>query len=113
MDASWRTHTPPPPLEITHRHDDEGALRVTLLGEVDIATTDYLAAQIMQLARADRRLRIDLSRLRFIDCSGIDALVRALKAAREAGCELEVEPRVSPTVERIIRLAGLARDVWP
>jgi anti-anti-sigma factor len=113
MDASWKTQTPPSSLQIRQREDDAGTLRVALLGEVDIATGEYLAAQIAQLMRARRTARLDLSDLRFIDGSGIDALVRALKAARDAGCELEVEPRVRPIVQRIIALAGLERDVWP
>jgi anti-anti-sigma factor len=113
MDASWRTQTAPPSLQISQREDDEGTLRVAVIGEVDIATGDYMAAQITQLTQSRRAVRLDLSDLRFIDGSGIDALVRALKAARDAGCELEVEPRVSPIVQRIIVLAGLERDVWP
>jgi anti-anti-sigma factor len=113
MDASWRTPTPPPSLQIRQRDDDDGALRVTLLGEIDIAIGAGLAAQLAQLMHAGRPVRLDLSRLRFIDCSGIHALIGALRAARDAGCELEVEPQVSPSVERIIHLARVARDLWP
>jgi anti-anti-sigma factor len=76
MDASWRTSTPPSSLQISQREDGDGALRVALLGEVDIATGDHLAAQIARLTLPRRTVRLDLSDLRFIDGSGIDVLVR-------------------------------------
>jgi len=112
MDDPWSRRTPPPSAEVRQRDDADAALRLTLVGEIDMAAADYLTAQIARLTGARRPVRLDLSQLRFIDCGGLDALVRAVVAARDAGCEFEVEPRVSAGVERIFRLAGDAPELW-
>ena len=103
----------PPSLEIRERDDPDGALRVTLLGEIDIAVVDDLATRLSLLRRFQRRVRLDLSELRFIDCGGVNAILRALAEARGVGWELEVDRIVSPCVERIALLAGAASALWP
>ena len=112
MDDPWSRRTPPPSVEVRQEDDGDGALRLTLVGEIDMAAADYLTTQIAHLTRARRPVRLDLSQLRFIDCGGLDALVRAVVAARDAGCKLEVEPRVSAGVERIFRLGGDTPELW-
>lgn len=102
-----------PCFEIRQRDDPDGTLRVTLMGEIDIAVTDLLTARLGQLKRSERRVRLDLSQPRFIDCSGVGAIMAALTDARRAGWQLDVDRRVSPSVARIIGLAGIAADLWP
>jgi anti-anti-sigma factor len=98
---------------IREADDPDGALRVTLLGEIDMAVTDQLTTRLGQLTQSARRVRLDLSQPEFIDCSGLGAIITALTQARRAGCALSVDRRVSPTVARIIILAGVASDLWP
>jgi anti-anti-sigma factor len=100
-------------LECRQSTDPDGAVRMTLLGEVDIAVADDLAHRLGQLERSRRRARLDLSELQFIDLCGLDSIMAALKSARRTGWELEVDPRVSRSVERIIAFAGVAGLVWP
>jgi hypothetical protein len=47
--------------EIQQRDDPDGALRVTLIGDIDIAVADQLTARLRQLQRSERRVRLDLS----------------------------------------------------
>lgn len=112
MDDPWSRRSPPPAVELRQQDDPDGALRLTLLGEIDMAAADYLTAEIELLTRTHRSLRLDLSQLRFIDCGGVNALVRVVVAARDAGCTLDIEPRVSASVGRIFRLAGDAPQLW-
>lgn len=100
-------------LECRHSIDPDGARRLTLLGEVDIAVAHELKVRLGSLMRSGAAARLDLSELRFIDLCGLDAILCALRRARRTGYELEVEPRVSRTVERIIAYAGVAAIVWP
>jgi anti-anti-sigma regulatory factor len=55
---------PRPVFEIKQRHDADGALRVTLLGELDLAVADGLRAQLDRLRRSERHVRLDLSELK-------------------------------------------------
>jgi anti-anti-sigma factor len=93
--------------------DPDGAVRLTLLGEVDIAVTPGLEHELQELEHARLRARLDLSELGFIDLGGLDAILAALDRARRTGWELEVEPCVNPTVARIVGLTGVDPILWP
>jgi anti-anti-sigma regulatory factor len=54
-----------------------------------------------------------LSRLDFIDSSGVRAVVLGLKRARRDGHELEVDRHVSASVQRLIEMMGIAAQFWP
>ena len=98
---------------VRQRHDADGAVRMTLVGELDLSTTDGLRARLDEVGRAKRRVRLDLSELEFIDCSGIRAILDAMAQARRDGHPLEVERSVSPIVRRIVSLGAIASDLWP
>ncbi|MGH2896979.1 MAG: STAS domain-containing protein, partial [Solirubrobacteraceae bacterium] len=99
--------------EIKQRQDADGALRMTLRGELDLSVTDGLRAQLAHAQRSQRPVRLDLSELEFVDCGGIRAILSALAEARAGRRKLEVSRTVSPMVERFISLAALASDLWP
>ena len=112
-DARFVAEMSQPFFQIQQCDDPDGAVRVTLIGEVDTVVADQLTARIEQLKRPDRRVRLDLSQPGFMDCSGVGALISILTDARRSGWELEVDRRVSPSVARIIALAGVASVLWP
>jgi anti-anti-sigma factor len=103
------------PVGLRYRHsaDVDGALRLTLLGEVDLAMAEELAAHLRDLKRSASRVRVDLSQLRFIDLCGLDVILDAMTEARRTGWQLEVDPEVSPSVLRLIQYVGAARTLWP
>jgi len=102
-----------PSFEIQETVDGDGAVRVALIGELDIAVSDAVEQRLRQLREDGRPVRLDLSRLDFIDSSGVQAVVLGIKHARRAGHELEVDPRVSPSVERLIDMMGIGPQLWP
>jgi anti-anti-sigma factor len=102
-----------PGIEMRQRHDADGMLRVTLIGELDLAVAEGLRIRLDQLQRSERRVRLDLSELEFIDCRGVDGILRAMGDARRNHRELEVDRRVSPGVRRITRLEEIASALWP
>jgi anti-anti-sigma factor len=112
-DTPGKTTTGRPFFEIRQHTDADGALRLTLIGEIDLAVADQLAAQLGQLTGPGRRVRLDLSQPQFIDCRGVGAIMTALMDARRGGWDLDVDRCVSPPVARIIALAGIAPDLWP
>lgn len=100
-------------LELSEGRDADGAVRLTLIGELDLSATDRLRGRLDQLGRSQRRVRLDLSQLEFIDCSGVRAILNALADARGKQRALEVDRRVSPNVSRVISLVHIASDLWP
>jgi anti-sigma B factor antagonist len=102
-----------PLFETRQRRDGDGALRLTLLGELDIAVADGLRAELDRLRRSHRRVRLDLSELAFIDCYGVGGIVRALREARRDHWDLEVDAVVSPSVGRVAAYDEVASVLWP
>ena len=99
---------------VTREHPElDGTLRLTLLGDVDVTAGEKLSARLAELKAFGQRVRIDLSRLTFIDSSEIRALLVALTDARWSGWQLEVAPEVSPGVERAAQIVGIAQVLWP
>jgi anti-anti-sigma factor len=83
---------------------EEGVLRVW--GEIDLSNAHELIEAIHAAAREDREVPIDLSRLTFIDSSGLHAIRRA---AASANCGPVVLLDVPPRILRLIDIVGLAR----
>lgn len=93
--------------------DEDQALRLTLLGDLDLTSAEALTTRLAALKAAGHPCRLDLSQLAFIDSTGIQALLLALTDARWNGWPLEIAPAVSPTVERAARIVGIAQVLWP
>jgi anti-anti-sigma factor len=102
-----------PSFEIRESADVDGAVRVTLIGELDIAVADGVEDRLRELREQGRLVRLDLSQLDFIDSSGVRTIVLGLKRARQGGHEFEVDPQVSPTVARMIEIMGIGPQLWP
>jgi len=76
---------PFPELGIDVRYDSQDTV-VVLTGELDVATAPFLGSRLDILRRTSRRrLVVDVSALRFCDCSGLGTLVRAHRRAVENG----------------------------
>ena len=81
----------------------DGVVVVALAGELDIAGSDEVVAALDEAAaRAPQCLVVDLGQLRYMDSSGIHALLRAKERADEQGHRLAIVR--SPALERIIEL---------
>ena len=94
------------PFELTiAEHGD--VVHVTLRGELDISTASRLEDDLQRIeADAPRVLLIDLSRLDFMDSSGLRLLISADARAREAGRRF-VLVRGNEMVQRVLRLTRL------
>jgi anti-anti-sigma factor len=94
--------------------DPDGVLRLTLHGELDIAVVDEVTLQFEQLRRGGEKVRIDLSRLEFIDGRGFAALLHAVWAGRSPDGDLvELDPHLSHAVRRLFDLLGAGPEFWP
>jgi len=57
-------------------------------------------------------VRLDLSKLDFIDSTGIHLLIRTFGEARLKHWELQIEPDVSPQVMRLFKLVHFDHFGW-
>lgn len=89
---------------LTEQRGDIGLVRVS--GEIDLASAPALQAALTHCVGASRAVEVDLRRVTFVDCTGLDILRRAERAADDAGCHFVV--RRSAAVTRVERLAGEA-----
>jgi anti-anti-sigma factor len=89
----------------------EGATaRLSLRGELDLASVPQMEEGLRNATQsAAKRVVIDLSRLAFIDSTGLRLLLQADARAREQGYELVLHPG-EPTVQRVFEVTG-ALDV--
>jgi anti-sigma B factor antagonist len=74
-------------VDVSTREPD-GRVVVALRGELDVAEAASVAAALATVAAPDREIIIDLAGLDFIDSSGVAALVRVRKHARQVGGDL-------------------------
>lgn len=100
-------------LDIEHSPEPPQAHRLGVSGELDAETAPTLVSGLRGTRRVATHLRVDLSGVTFIDCSGLSALLGALDEARSAGLVVEVDQRVSPPVRRVIQLTHTRRQIWP
>jgi anti-anti-sigma factor len=93
--------------------DPDGVLRLVIAGELDLAVADRVQRRLTRLRRTGARVRLDLSRVSFIDSSGLRVVVMARAIARRNGWHFEVDRDVSPSVRKPLELLGLSSYLWP
>jgi anti-anti-sigma factor len=98
--------------QMRQSRDPDGVLRLALSGEFDLAVSDRVHERLAELRRSGAPVRLDLSRLHFIDSTGVRIVVMAIAASRRNGWQLEVEPEVMPGVRRPLELLGLSSYLW-
>ena len=99
----------PVQLELTCRTGANGYQIVSVTGELDIATAERAYSYISEVI--DGRpapVTVDLSGLTFCDASGLGALARIARHARQAGRQLMLTS-ARPSLMKIMRITGLDR----
>lgn len=90
-------------------HDDDG-VRVTLEGELDLATAaevDAALRESIESAVEPERCMVDLRGLTFMDSSGLRTILGAGRAARRQGRSLTLVAG-PPAVQRVFEICGVA-----
>jgi anti-anti-sigma factor len=96
-------------LVISSRREGSRAV-VVLGGELDLHGSDRLTAEVQRVLNDDSgevvRVEIDARELTFADSAGLRAVLLARAEAQTTGVKFRVTS-VSPSVERVIEMAGL------
>ena len=91
----------------------DGAIRLLLLGELDFAAIPSLRDELERVMGAHRVVRIDLSRLDFIDATGLRTIASAVADAGRNSRTLTLAQPLAPQVRRVIEFAEAAGSPWP
>jgi anti-anti-sigma factor len=87
-----------------------GVSLVTLTGELDLSTIPQLEGRLLEELDEHGSVVADLTRLTFIDSSGIGLLIKAHRAAdNSAALHTVVSP--GSQVERVFALAGIGKAI--
>lgn len=85
---------------------DDGTVSLALEGELDLAGAPDMEASLVAVeSDGPARLVIDLSRLQFIDSTGLRLLLQADARAKELGYELLLRPGTQ-AVQRVFEVTG-------
>ncbi len=84
------------PLELSTRHDGDGTLVVSAVGEIDMSNVDQFRAALAAAAAgaSGDRFVVDLTGVDYLDSAGIHALYAAAPAVR-----LVASPLLSPVLD--------------
>jgi anti-anti-sigma factor len=107
MTATTSYHgSTPGNLRIERKLDADGVVLV-LAGELDLASSPALDRQLRELDGTNPgRLLIDLSRLDFMDSTGLAIMIGAQQSAQDNGHRLSLRPGPGQ-VQRLFELTGV------
>ncbi|MHA1598808.1 MAG: STAS domain-containing protein [Alphaproteobacteria bacterium] len=83
-----------------------GAVIVGFEGDVDLQSSPDARKVMLECVEKKLPILIDLSKVEYIDSSGIASLVECLQTARKKGCDL-ILVSVSESALRVLELARL------
>ncbi len=86
--------------------DRQGGIVVALEGDVDLQSSPDARTVLLDAVARGKAVYVDLSRVGYIDSSGIASLVEALQRARQNGSPF-VLAAVSDSALRVLKLARL------
>ncbi|MEU4428406.1 STAS domain-containing protein [Actinoplanes sp. NPDC024001] len=83
-----------------------GRITVALAGECDLSAREHLTAVLLDALERAKAVFVDVSRLTFLDSSGVHSLITAHHAAKNRGCRIYVVNATGP-VAAVLELTGL------
>jgi anti-anti-sigma factor len=89
-------------------HKAGDTLVVQASGELDMAEAEAFEVELREALVDESVVLLDLSEVEFIDSTGIRALVLVCDEASSDGDKLRIKRSLSPAVERVLDLTGLA-----
>jgi anti-anti-sigma factor len=90
---------------------DRDVVRVSPVGEVDLATVEEIRKELRQLKQVGfLRLVLDLRRTTFLDSAGLHLILEESAAARAGGAQFAIVAG-PPEVQRVFALTGLGTQL--
>lgn len=87
-------------------HEDRGTIVVALSGDVDLESSPRARTLLLDCVGRKQPVLVDMSKIAYIDSSGVASLVEAFQSARKAGTRFALVS-VSDAALRVLQLARL------
>ncbi len=84
-----------------------GWVRVCVEGELALTSSSLLELAVERELQASRHVLLDLSRIDFIDSSGLRAMTSVVRTAKAAGCHLRLSSELPAHARRLMEIVGL------
>ena len=97
----------PPPFAIELEPAAGDSVRLEVKGELDLSTSPRLEEALGRAFDRGTSVVLDLSRVAFIDSTGLNVLVAALRSCEQNGCSLAVSPDLPSQVRRVLQITGI------
>jgi anti-sigma B factor antagonist len=83
--------------------------RTTVLveGELDLSSADQLKQALLDELADGHAVVLDLGGVRFIDSTGLSAIISAVQRSAEIELAFELRPELQPQVQRLMELTGV------
>jgi anti-sigma B factor antagonist len=92
-----------------HVHVHGGMNVFALTGSLDIATSPTVRASLLEASeRGDHKLIVDLTKVEFLDSTGLGALIGAQRRAKEFGGDVRLVAKEGQIL-RLLRITGLMK----
>ena len=88
-----------------HQVVEDERIRVSLEGELDLATAPTLETVLEEVLASGKEVLLDLGELEFLDSTGVTLLVMALR--QKSSARLSFLPSKADEVGRLLELTGL------
>ena len=90
---------------MTYKIEENGNVRVIHLnGEIDMDVADQARQTILPLIEAGHEVHLNLSKVTYMDSSGVSVLIESKKLSEEKKTKCELK-EVSKPVEKVLKLA--------
>ena len=101
-------------MEISYRPGDkDDQIVVVPVGDLDLyASVAFCNAVIARLEAGTPRMVVDMSLVRYLDSSGVGALIRLLQKARSLGGEIRVA-NLSGTPKKVLEMSNIITLLKP
>jgi anti-anti-sigma factor len=86
--------------------DEEDGVEVALSGEIDIAVAEELEAWLLEACDGKEALTLDLSKVGFMDSTGLHMLIGVKRELDASGRQLLLS-RVSEPIDELLSVSGL------
>jgi anti-sigma B factor antagonist len=84
---------------------------LTLIGELDLASTPLLEQRIKQFCDdGATEILLDLSRLAFMDSTGLRVILNSAEVCQRYDCEFSLTPG-PPAVQRVFEITGMLKHL--
>ena len=94
---------------VEHRME-QGDVILDVRGDIDVASAPHLWREIEPQLETTRHVVVDLSKVSFIDSTGVGTIIRAVNALRDRGQRLTLRSP-TPMTKTVFETVGLTRLV--